>query len=1075
MSGGGVSTRARQADAAVRVVEARVLRRVVRKHRKVSATSVATPHGIGYALPGEAAAALTTADERGDDGGALPSWVLLVPRPEQSGAGALRQRWRAEFHLRVHVALEEKRKAGQLTEAIVRARRHRIGQTELDEIRAVLHHDELLLPRADAIDEYVELAAYYSELAAFAPHTLAQTFPGLDRARIEETLALDLDAGAILSACKPEGLEEPVAQPAPSTAPPPLASRRISRVSSADELEAARKRGNVVRAALEGSDARADLEALTTRLSAAVSASLPDDLATTLAHLVTVAQRTPAPTLSIEARVLYDLQRACVDAERPTGTVDVLGAIGSLFRKKIVRTQPARREVQVARHCHRALEKLPRTRLAPEAREAVGVALRRLEHLADEGVRAALRPRIAAALAAVSLRPANVPEEVAEHKLVEELVDHVLVQGTFSLPHLRDAIARNRLKCSDVSPSSLLFGDELLRADARLSDELDGVYRRGEIYLRGLQKLSSLAFGTRPGRLLTMYLVLPILGAFVVLEGLSHLLHPLARKLFHVHHLHLLTRPSLAAVSVLIFALLHSAGARAVGKAVLSAIFAVLHGVFVAAPVWLFTRPVVLTVARSAPVQLFLRFVAKPATVAVPAYFLARRLLHLPPRQALVAALVALPLVSLTMNSRLFALFEEIVLDGLARGARNVRKRVLPGVLSFLLDAIRAVVEWVERVLYQVGERLLFRPGDSKVGLAFKGVASFVWGIFTFLLRFYVNLLIEPQVNPIKHFPVVTVSHKIILPMLPTLLVLMRAPLMPLGAVVANTIAGVTCFLLPGVFGFLAWELKENRRLYRAALPPTLEPVRIGSHGETMTGLLVPGFHSGTLPKIEAAIRRAARRVDRRDPFWRLALRTRTRAETDRHHVEEAIATFVERELLALLERSPRWTAGPLRLARVELGSNRIRLHLTRSQRESGEGHELGAAHCPLVLAFEEQSGLILAERVRDSLLDELSEQDRAALLAALDGFCHLADVDFTREALERAVGGRPYDVCDEGLAVWSPDWSAEALYDLSASGPTEAVVVEGQLSLPAIDPPALRPRPVAWDSWVRDWSPARA
>src|SRR5205807_836257 len=57
----------------------------------------------------------------------------------------------------------------------------------------------------------------------------------------------------------------------------------------------------------------------------------------------------------------------------------------------------------------------------------------------------------------------------------------------------------------------------------------DGVYRRGEVYLRGLQRLSSLAFGTRPGRFLTRYVALPLGGAFFILEGLQHLVEPMAR------------------------------------------------------------------------------------------------------------------------------------------------------------------------------------------------------------------------------------------------------------------------------------------------------------------------------------------------------------------------------------------------------------------------------------------------------------------------------------------------------------------------------------------------------------------
>ena len=32
-----------------------------------------------------------------------------------------------------------------------------------------------------------------------------------------------------------------------------------------------------------------------------------------------------------------------------------------------------------------------------------------------------------------------------------------------------------------------------------------------------------------------------------------------------------------------------------------------------------------------------------------------------------------------------------------------------------------------------------------------------------YVLRFAVNVLLEPQFNPIKHFPVVTVGHKLLL------------------------------------------------------------------------------------------------------------------------------------------------------------------------------------------------------------------------------------------------------------------------------------------------------------------------
>ena len=74
----------------------------------------------------------------------------------------------------------------------------------------------------------------------------------------------------------------------------------------------------------------------------------------------------------------------------------------------------------------------------------------------------------------------------------------------------RDALSRNNLKLPDLEFSR---GDPLLRADVRLADVLDGIYRRGEFYLRWMQQISSLAFGTRAGRLFMRFAAIPFGGA----------------------------------------------------------------------------------------------------------------------------------------------------------------------------------------------------------------------------------------------------------------------------------------------------------------------------------------------------------------------------------------------------------------------------------------------------------------------------------------------------------------------------------------------------------------------------------
>src|SRR5262249_47004189 len=132
--------------------------------------------------------------------------------------------------------------------------------------------------------------------------------------------------------------------------------------------------------------------------------------------------------------------------------------------------------------------------------------------------------------------------------------------GLLNIGDLRDAVSRNNLKLPDLAgPGSFLFGDELLRADRRLGVGMEAVYRRGEVYMRWLQRVSALAFGTPVGRFLTRFVVLPFGIAFAALVFAQEMLH-LARV-----HLHLTPARTLTTVGVLglfILLLLHVSAFR---------------------------------------------------------------------------------------------------------------------------------------------------------------------------------------------------------------------------------------------------------------------------------------------------------------------------------------------------------------------------------------------------------------------------------------------------------------------------------------------------------------------------------
>ena len=255
----------------------------------------------------------------------------------------------------------------------------------------------------------------------------------------------------------------------------------------------------------------------------------------------------------------------------------------------------------------------------------------------------------------------------------------------------------------------------------------------------------------------------------------------------------------------------------------------------------------------------------------------------------------------LVLNSRAGRDLEEAVVEGFGRGWHRLRSDLLPGLYRLVMGSFDRLLDAVERALYSVDEWLRFRSGEGRASLAIKVVLAATWSVVTYVVRFAINLLAEPQLNPIKHFPVVTVSHKVIAP----IILLQMPPLLMaalgMDAVTANGIAWSTQLLLPGVFGFLVWELKENWKLYEANRSRLLRPVMIGHHGETMPRLLRPGFHSGTVPKLFDRLRRADRRA-RRSGAGVAAHRPRESL----HHVEASVRHFIERELLELLRAVPR-------------------------------------------------------------------------------------------------------------------------------------------------------------------------
>lgn len=1079
------------------LVPPRILRRVIRQDRGIAGIGLDVPHPKSYLITRDALRPLVSNAELGLKlDVALPSTTILLAQPEPERLASrprgeiLLRYWRLLFHAHVHLTLERRLRDRKLTDAIIRQRIHQIGAAEFDEVRAVLRQEHLLLPPRDDRGVYVEFAAVYLELRHFAPARLARFFPALETLEsIDALLAADVDAARLFTGTRLPGAVPPLSlsEPLPKTSEveafatgespgPPSETAYRRQLARAEQASA---RGNVVRAAIyrtqaemvapppsapqARAEARADLDRLTERLQA--SLGLSDDAARQWREALEPLRRPAADGIwPAEARLLYDLQRVCVDHERAVYAVDLTEWAVTFGKRPIKRLLPFQPDVLAVKHLRGAAGRLPAVRVSEEDRAALAALLTSAVHQGEHQLRERVRPVLAETLRQVNLTPQNFPERIALAKLIEELLDRVCEHGYLTMSDLRDAVSRNNLKLPDLAgPGEFLLGDRLIRANRGLAVALDGVYRRGEIYLRWLQRLSSTAFGTPAGRLVTRFGIVPFGGAYLILEGLHYLCEEIGFKV------ELVSVWSVGLLGVFLLLLLQVAGFRQKLAAVLRQVGHGLRVVFLDWPAAVVRLPLVRALLRSRWLRFLFHYALLPLIFALPVW-LWLRWRGLSPGAAGVGSAAVFLTAEVIFNSRLGRDLEEATTDWLMASWQRLRSDILPGLFRFVMDFFKGFLETVDRFLYTVDEWLRFRAGDSRLSVAVKACLGSLWSLLTYMVRMVINVLVEPQINPIKHFPVVTVSHKLLLPLAfspepasrPSIVGDLLVTHAGFGVAEANFWAFWIIASIPGVFGFMVWELKENWRLYRANRPATLVPVAIGHHGETMSRFLRPGFHSGTLPKLYARLRRAGRRA-RQQGDARSLVKLRQTLE----QVKEGIHRFVERELVAVLQQSRGWGGAAVSVGEISLGSNRVRIEL----------------RCPelsersLFLMFEEQAGWLVAGLPGQGWFAELQEGQRRVLRAALAGFYKLANVDLVREQIEASFAPArfSYDVSDDALVVWmGPQNEIEVAYDLTADPVLEPRLTAGR---PPKPPPVLSAVPLrfrdvllSWDEWVAIW-----
>jgi hypothetical protein len=1055
---------------------------------------------------------------------AVDTLILLVaPEGEwlaaRSQGQVLRHYWRLLFNCRV--AAEVRRKLPAAIGPAVETRIERIGRSPFNEAKFVLQREQCLPADAGAVGAYIEFAATFLELHCFRPDLLPVWFPQIGEiSKVVATLSADVDVDEVLRQTRLAGAGEATADvlsagddalmavPMPVSHDQPRSSGAMLLPARAEHAAAV---GNVVRSAiLHQKDARLapgeiitpaaiqDLNVLVDRLAAALQ--LSESAATrwrhSLSHVLALASE---GWWNQEARLLYDLQKACVNYEREIYSVGVIEWLLELCRRPLRRPQPNQRIALICKSLRSALRRIHRVRVPAEEREELTHLLHDALHHAESRLCEALRPAIAQSLKAGDLVPRNAAERVAENKVVEELLDGLAHRGFITLSNVRDAIANNQLKFNDIpNPARFAAGDPLFRIDKQLSRSLDGVYHRGELYLRFFQRASSVLFATAIGRFITRMFLMPLLGAYIIIVGLDHTIFALSRGLahflthtydpagytgpdgpaemaekvargftaWHLPHLepllnlgphkHLHTEWEIiggniafALLALILLGVVNWAPCRRLVWREMVLLGRAVGLVFYRAPRWLFNRPVVHAFLNSRPTRLATRYLVTPSLVALVPWLVVR--FHTSPRTQWTVFLSVFLFVNLLLNNPIGRSVERAFVHWLRTLWTRVTSELFANLFAGILHFFQKRMEDFDRMVYAVDEWLRFRDGQSRSSLYYKAALGFFWFYVAYFSRFALNLLVEPQVNPIKHFPVVTVSHKMILPQIE----LMKSML-------PGRIKGLALpilFVIPGIFGFLAWELRSNWMLYRANRSRRLKPVMVGSHGESMARLLRPGFHSGTVPKIYAKLRKALHHADEQGDVA-AAKAAMLKHHEALEHVAEAVARFVKRELLALLNQHAVWQHTPVMLNGVKLCTTRIAVELV----------------CPLngasvLIFFEQRGGWIVAGTEHPTGSRNITPEQAQLLGAALVGLYKMAGVDFVHEQIVSVFARQPisFDLTHDELIVWpGRDFEHPHVFSLH-----EKVTPQTQAAHNELQRLLFRPVGVEWEQWVGIWEPS--
>ena len=382
-------------------------------------------------------------------------------------------------------------------------------------------------------------------------------------------------------------------------------------------------------------------------------------------------------------RLLYDLQKVCVDHEREVYRVDLLRWVISGGKEPLKRPLPQMRTVLIAKHLRTASRRIGALLVDRDTRAALSDLLHHAAQRAEELLRERLQPVVVEALQTVGAVPQTVVERVAFHKLSAELLDSVVQRGFLTLGHgARCLFARTtQTRRSFRTAPSSCRAMSCCGPTGNSANGWKAFTSEARSICAGCNERRRSAFGTPPGRFITKYLALPFGGAFIALMGLHYLLEE-AHHLVGTPHVRSLHPASGWRSWVLVlFVLIHAPEVRRLLGTALRWLWIGLKFLFYELPRSLYEFPPVAWLVRSLPGLVFRRYLLSPLIIALIIWKLLP-LLGVPISLNRWGALGVLVAAFIALNSRMGRDTEELTWEALGRLWHRVRATVIIGLFN---------------------------------------------------------------------------------------------------------------------------------------------------------------------------------------------------------------------------------------------------------------------------------------------------------------------------------------------------------------------------------------------------------